>query len=209
MVMRHLCTLGVKYLSRCSALVVVAMLLYMATRLLRPMVSNGHFAEFILCTNSSLTQWDQAVPERITGLLSAVLILPLFEEYIFRKWLLTWLMKKIHWFYAVVVSSTLFSAGHVQYIFYYFDFGNLLAIWAAGIVYSIVYLRRNSVFDAYISHASLNALILIPKEDIFGVHCVHVEPLAACALATVSMVGLVVLLRKIPKHSLKIHDKNQ
>ncbi|MCV2367884.1 CPBP family intramembrane glutamic endopeptidase [Roseateles oligotrophus] len=198
--MRHFCTQGLQYFNRYIALVVAALLLYMAMRLLLPLLPNGHLTEFLLCTNSRLTEWDQKVPATILGLLIAVLVSPIIEEYIFRKCLLTALVRKMHWAYAAFISSMLFTAGHSQYIINYFDPGNLLAVWIAGMVYAIIYLKRNSLLDSFLSHASLNIFILIPKEEIFGIHCASIKPLMAFAFAMVLLAGLAILLWKIPKY---------
>jgi membrane protease YdiL (CAAX protease family) len=85
----------------------------------------------------------------LAALLGSVIVAPIAEELVFRGYLLNlWIARRGVWF-AVIASSAVFGAFHLE-----------TAVFAApmGIVYALVYLRYQSLWPGIFIHAAYNLL---------------------------------------------------
>jgi membrane protease YdiL (CAAX protease family) len=123
--------------------------------------------------------------------ISSIALSPLFEEYVFRKLLITWLSKYVFLNVAVLLSALLFATLHLQHWVDGIKLRDLLSIFIAGIVYGYVYLSRRSFFDSFLVHAFKNSLILIPKESL-AQYCDVLTNTSVLTIALV-LISLVIL----------------
>lgn len=100
--------------------------------------------------NPLLEQFMQATPLRLTALACLVVVVgPIFEELLFRGWLLGSLRKFWGDSKALVVSSTLFALIHG-------DPWATPALFVLGMVFGWVYLKTGSLFGSILLHGMWN-----------------------------------------------------
>ena len=83
-------------------------------------------------------------------ILAAVIVAPLVEEIFFRGFLFQGFRKKYGWVSAMLLSSAIFAAAHL-------DLASLIPTFVLGIVLTYVYHRSNSVWPGVILHFLINA----------------------------------------------------
>ena len=83
-------------------------------------------------------------------ILAAVIVAPLVEEIFFRGFLFQGFRKKYGWVSAMLLSSAIFAAAHLDPV-------SLIPTFVLGIVLSYVYHRSNSVWPGVILHFLVNA----------------------------------------------------
>lgn len=82
-------------------------------------------------------------------ILAAVIVAPLVEEIFFRGFLFQGFRKKYGWVSAMLLSSAIFAAAHL-------DLASLIPTFVLGIVLTYVYHRSNSVWPGIILHFLIN-----------------------------------------------------
>jgi len=83
-------------------------------------------------------------------ILAAVVVAPFVEEIFFRGFLFQGFRKKYGWVSAMLLSSAIFAAAHL-------DLVSLIPTFVLGIVLTYVYHRSNSVWPGIILHFLINA----------------------------------------------------
>ena len=83
-------------------------------------------------------------------ILAAVVVAPLVEEIFFRGFLFQGFRKKYGWVSAMLLSSAIFAAAHL-------DLASLIPTFVFGIVLTYVYHRSNSVWPGVFLHFLINA----------------------------------------------------
>ncbi|MDL2246291.1 CPBP family intramembrane metalloprotease [Methanobrevibacter sp. OttesenSCG-928-K11] len=100
----------------------------------------------------------------LSGIISSVIIAPLFEELLFRGIILQKLNKRLGIIVSILISSILFGIIH--------DLGGIFSAFIFGICMCILYIKSNNILVPIFAHALNNliaeALYLIdPSEMIF------------------------------------------
>ena len=89
----------------------------------------------------------------------------LFEEYIFRLFIFEQLSTKIKRKLAIFICSFIFMIHHTvvlyAYIPWYFNLLVSLAILFAGVVWSYLYHKHNSIIPGYISHICADISVFV------------------------------------------------
>lgn len=124
----------------------------------------GLAATFVVAIVGSLVQSylglmdpniDQTI-ERINTMpvwvLFPLILGPVFEEYIFRKLLLTRCMKRWPTFLSCCITSLVFAALHLNWFFFPFFLNSM--------IYSAIYLKTNRIAEASIVHILYNFTVL-------------------------------------------------
>ena len=95
--------------------------------------------------------------------ISVLIIAPMFEELIFRKYIYTELLKKYSSNLSIFISSILFSLMHLP------SYSNLIPTFIFGIICCIIYRKTMNIFYTIILHffANLSFLILVNYGEIF------------------------------------------
>ncbi len=83
-------------------------------------------------------------------ILAAVVIAPVVEEIFFRGFLFQGFRKKYGWVSAMLLSSAIFAAAHL-------DLASLIPTFVLGLVLTYVYHRSNSVWPGILLHFLINA----------------------------------------------------
>jgi len=83
-------------------------------------------------------------------ILAVVIVAPIVEEIFFRGFLFQGFRKKYGWVSAMLLSSAIFAAAHLDPV-------SLIPTFVLGIVLSYVYHRSNSVWPGVILHFLINA----------------------------------------------------
>jgi membrane protease YdiL (CAAX protease family) len=98
----------------------------------------------------------------IIQIIDFVVLVPIFEEVFFRKNILTLLLKKITPFYAILVSSLLFTLFH-------FNLEGSVKIFIWGVILGGFYYKTKSIEVAVILHSINNLTSFITKTDYIDV----------------------------------------
>ena len=97
-------------------------------------------------------------PDLVIRYICAVLIVPIFEEILFRKQIFGLLLKKYSPALSIFLSSVLFACGHWRLT----DIG-MLFIW--GLLFSIVYYKTNSIEASILIHSLSNISLYVTKDE--------------------------------------------
>lgn len=92
----------------------------------------------------------------IFGLVSACVMAPIMEEFIYRGFLFQGLLRKTGFFVAVVVSSTVFAVSH------FYDLYGTISVGLCGMATAYAYVTTRSLLNAILLHAIYNLSITIP-----------------------------------------------
>ena len=92
--------------------------------------------------------------------ISILIIAPVFEELLFRKYLLIELLKKYPLKWSVILSSVLFSLIHLP------NYGNLIPTFVFGIICCLIYLKTKNILYTIILHFLFNFIPNILKNQI-------------------------------------------
>jgi membrane protease YdiL (CAAX protease family) len=87
------------------------------------------------------------------------LLVPVVEEYLFRKTLFRLFLRVSSIPVATIAASCVFSLAHVEA----FGTPTMLCLVVAGLVYQTQFVRTGELFSPIISHATSNLLVLLPK----------------------------------------------
>ena len=90
---------------------------------------------------------------KVYGLLRLLLIVPVLEELLYRKIILSSLLRKYGVYISIFVSSLLFSIGHL-------DFNNSFIFLFYGILLGVTYWKTNNIYYSILLHIFINALSL-------------------------------------------------
>ncbi len=85
------------------------------------------------------------------GLIHFTIIAPIIEEIFFRGLILTLLLRQFSVFKSIVISSLLFSIGHLK-------FDDFILLFFSGIVFALIFYKTGSLYLSILAH-SLNNLI--------------------------------------------------
>ena len=114
------------------------------------------FSSFLMCDLSEMLQirWSNRNNELNYSLIRMILIGPVLEEFIYRKYLFNYLTtsrKQIP--FSIIITSLLFSLVHLHfdYFLYYF---------LGGILLSLIYLHSRTIIVPIIVHILMNILTL-------------------------------------------------
>lgn len=140
----------------------------------------------------SPTSW----PKMVTTVFALVLIAPVFEELLFRGFIMTRLYKSSGRFQALLLSSALFGLCHIRVL------AALIPACIAGVFLGMVALRSRSTWPSITAHAAINAAPLllserafaIPGFNTFDATAQHVPLPFLMGGSILSMVALVVLM---------------
>lgn len=88
---------------------------------------------------------------KVYGLLRLLLIVPILEELFYRKIILSSLLHKYGVYISIIVSSVLFSIGHL-------DFNNSFIFLIYGILLGITYWKANNIYYSILLHIFINFL---------------------------------------------------
>lgn len=81
---------------------------------------------------------------------------PILEELIFRKIIFGSLHKKMHFFFAVLISSLLFGVLHLE-------FQHLLIYFAMGVALAYVYVKTKRIIVPIIVHFAMNTIAMLAQ----------------------------------------------
>lgn len=90
----------------------------------------------------------------ILFLIIPIIIGPILEELVFRYAILGSFMKRMKTTYAVLLSSLLFGLIH-------FSLTNLVIYVFCGIVFSVIYIKTNSILTSIMAHVFMNAFVMV------------------------------------------------
>ena len=176
---------------RSVMLLAVAVVFYLMSRSYMHLFDPGASGQ-PLCAPGRLNDADQAVTDSAVGVFLAVLVSPVCEEFLFRRWLFQRLRR---WFDVggqVLLSSLCFAAAHTQYWWSSVHLPELVQKVASGILFGQGYAIRFALVDSVLLHAATNALILAPKQAVSDLCVATPWPLHVAAIAVGA--GLIVLL---------------
>lgn len=97
------------------------------------------------------TYYTNDLPSIFSMLLS-ISVMPLLEEWLFRKKAITFFNRYLPYLASICVSSLLFSFSHLQVYF--------VPYFVAGLIYSYVYLKTGRLWFSVLLHASYNGVSL-------------------------------------------------
>jgi len=88
--------------------------------------------------------------------ISAVIFAPIFEEFFFRKYMFSELLKKHSPSVSILISSILFSLIHLP------SYRNLIPTFVFGVISSLIYMKTKNIFYPIILHflSNLSWLLL-------------------------------------------------
>lgn len=95
--------------------------------------------------------------EALTFFIKSVIIAPIFEEILFRKVILNEILKtSIGRLTTIIVTSVLFAAFHLIYIYPVFKIYSLLGVFTFSLLVSDLYIRTNNLKLVILIHAASN-----------------------------------------------------
>ncbi len=156
---------------RIIILLLIASGTYFASRLLNSLMWSDFWE---LCTQSTLNPHDSQSIGPSMGIVSAIIVGPIIEEYLFRFGGFKIFQKyapNLPLHYSIILTSFAFCVAHYQYWQYSFDWQNLMRLFLVGLVYANVFSTRRKIIDSIVVHSTVNLLIILPKDAIFGKHC--------------------------------------
>lgn len=87
----------------------------------------------------------------VYGILRMLFIVPILEELLYRKIIFSNLLKKYGVYISIIVSSVLFSIGHL-------DFNNSIIFLVFGILLGVTYWKTKSFYYPILLHIFINAM---------------------------------------------------
>ncbi|MFW9849951.1 MAG: lysostaphin resistance A-like protein [Candidatus Thorarchaeota archaeon] len=100
--------------------------------------------------------------------IGSFLLVPIIEELFFRGYIQTRLEEDFGGPAAVLISSSIFTFGHVQYLYFgVFGIGNTIATFIAAIGFGFLYFKTRSLLPSIVMHAIANLPIIEPGVSIF------------------------------------------
>lgn len=106
-----------------------------------------------------LKDYAEITTDLIVGLVASVLIIPILEEYIFRRLLFKALYLKFGSAVFVFSSAFVFAAAHFQHYVPILEAVSLINTFIFGIVLGVIYVDRRSLIDVSIVHVFGNLLV--------------------------------------------------
>ncbi|MGP4073730.1 CPBP family intramembrane glutamic endopeptidase [Piscibacillus sp. B03] len=94
------------------------------------------------------------INENIWFIILPILFAPLLEEIIFRKIIFGQLYKKMNFFLAAVISSSLFSVLHMDFTF-------TLTYIAMGLVFAYLYVKTKRILVPILVHMAMNTTVVL------------------------------------------------
>jgi membrane protease YdiL (CAAX protease family) len=91
----------------------------------------------------------------ITRIITYLIIAPIFEEIIFRKYIFTELLKKHTILFSIIISSVYFSLFHIP------SYNSLIPTFIFGIIACIIYIKTKNIIYPIILHLLNNLIVLI------------------------------------------------
>ncbi|MFG6150380.1 CPBP family intramembrane glutamic endopeptidase [Halobacillus sp. B23F22_1] len=89
-------------------------------------------------------------------ILLPVVFAPITEEIIFRKVIFGQMYKRFNFLLAVLVSSLVFGAFHM-------DFKHMLVYFSMGVVFAFLYVRTKSIITPIVAHMAMNSFVVISQ----------------------------------------------
>ncbi|EJO5348440.1 CPBP family intramembrane metalloprotease [Clostridium botulinum] len=132
----------------------------------------------------------------ILGLVSMILIIPMFEEILFRGLIFNELKKNINIILAVIIQALIFALAH----------GNMLqGIYTLilGIIIAIVYIKTNSIITCMLFHISYNLLgsIIVP-------YILYMTGKYYIGFTILGVILLIISLTSLLKNNVEIKTNN-
>lgn len=108
--------------------------------------------------------------EVFTFVIKSVIIAPIFEEILFRKVILSQILKtNVGRFASIVITSLLFASIHFIYIYPIFKVYSLLGVFIFSLLISDLYIRTNNLKLVVLIHAASNFIgFFTPKILYYG-----------------------------------------
>ncbi|WP_054752671.1 CPBP family intramembrane glutamic endopeptidase [Piscibacillus salipiscarius] len=94
------------------------------------------------------------IDNNIWFIILPILFAPLLEEIIFRKIIFGQLYKKMNFFLAAVISSSLFSVLHLDFTF-------TLTYIAMGLVFAYLYVKTKRILVPILVHMAMNTTVVL------------------------------------------------
>jgi membrane protease YdiL (CAAX protease family) len=108
-----------------------------------------------------LDPMEQGWTGLIYGLVSACVMAPVMEEFIYRGFLFQGLLRKTGFFVAVLLSSMVFAVSH------FYDLYGTISVGLCGMATAYAYVTTRSLLNAILLHAVYNLSITIPGWVLF------------------------------------------
>lgn len=102
---------------------------------------------------------EQLEGGHLIGLVIAGLLLPLFEEVIFRGFLFSYIQTKLNSFWAIALSGALFGLAHVSNVGNVYLMLTLFVFY--GLVISYIRYQTKSIIPTIITHATHNLTLIV------------------------------------------------
>ena len=125
------------------------------------------------------------------SLLSAVIVHPIGEEFLFRRLFLTRLACCLPKFGAVCVTAILFAISH-----YASGYGNMLYAFCGGLILGSVYLSTGKILFSVLIHSAVNLLGLMISENILPAVCT-----VSAAVLMISLLFFIFICKRKEKQS--------
>lgn len=133
-------------------------------------------------------------------IIKALLLFPLLEEFVFRKYLLTTLLFKYSTKTAIVVSSLGFAFCHI------FTDTGLLQAFLCGCFFSWVYIKSNNIILCIILHSFINFTSIYFNQEIKNQ--ITRDPILTFIFSFAFIIIIIIALnKKLNAETLKLQDK--
>lgn len=86
--------------------------------------------------------------------ISAAIISPIYEEIFYRGFIYRWLRTRVGLIWAILLSSTIFTAIHIP------TYNAMPVNFFSGIIFALTYEKTNSIWPAVIVHGSTNGIMV-------------------------------------------------
>lgn len=87
--------------------------------------------------------------------ISAAIISPIYEEIFYRGFIYRWLRTRVGLIWAILLSSTIFTAIHIP------TYNAMPVNFFSGIIFALTYEKTNSIWPAVIVHGSTNGIMVL------------------------------------------------
>lgn len=138
---------------------ILILILAFLTALILPSLDYNFIIELIKnrelkVLNLNLEHFSFNSPQKIYSYLRLIIIMPILEEVLFRKILLVKLIERYSYITSILITSLLFSLGHLS-------LGQLLPTFLSGLILGTLYLKTKNISSAILLHSIINIFILI------------------------------------------------
>lgn len=87
--------------------------------------------------------------------ISAAIISPIYEEIFYRGFIYRWLRTRVGLIWAILLSSTIFTAIHIP------TYNAMPVNFFSGIIFALTYEKTNSIWPVVIVHGSTNGIMVL------------------------------------------------